>query len=49
MSDKYNILISMSLPFAACETEAEKVCKLSLEEHIQPFKDSMEKFISQGK
>ncbi|XP_053156816.1 formin-2 [Hemicordylus capensis] len=33
----------------ACETEAGKVCQLSLEEHIQPFKDSMEKFISQAK
>ncbi|XP_067320932.1 formin-2 isoform X1 [Anolis sagrei] len=33
----------------ACETEAGKVCKFSLEEHIQPFKDNMEKFISQAK
>ncbi|XP_077201361.1 formin-2 isoform X2 [Paroedura picta] len=33
----------------ACETEAGKVCQLSLEEHIQPFKDNMEKFISQAK
>uniref|UniRef100_A0A670IB88 Formin-2 n=1 Tax=Podarcis muralis TaxID=64176 RepID=A0A670IB88_PODMU len=32
-----------------CETEAGKVCQFSLEEHIQPFKDSMEKFISQAK
>ncbi|XP_061480565.1 formin-2 [Rhineura floridana] len=33
----------------ACETEAGKVCQFSLEEHIQPFKDNMEKFISQAK
>uniref|UniRef100_A0A6J0T6J9 Formin-2 n=1 Tax=Pogona vitticeps TaxID=103695 RepID=A0A6J0T6J9_9SAUR len=33
----------------ACETEAAKVCQFSLEEHIQPFKDNMEKFISQAK
>ncbi|XP_070590123.1 formin-2 isoform X2 [Erythrolamprus reginae] len=33
----------------ACETEAGKVCKFSLEEHIQPFKDNLDKFISQAK
>ncbi|XP_026560790.1 formin-2 [Pseudonaja textilis] len=33
----------------ACETEAGKVCQFSLEEHIQPFKDNMDKFISQAK
>ncbi|KAM6279404.1 formin-2 isoform 2-T2 [Porphyrio hochstetteri] len=32
-----------------CETEAAKVYQLSLEEHLQPFKDSMEQFISQAK
>nr|XP_034964263.1 formin-2 isoform X1 [Zootoca vivipara] len=32
-----------------CETEAGKVCQFSLKEHVQPFKDSMEKFISQAK
>uniref|UniRef100_K7G0T6 FH2 domain-containing protein n=1 Tax=Pelodiscus sinensis TaxID=13735 RepID=K7G0T6_PELSI len=33
----------------ACETEAGKVYQVSLEEHIQPFKDNMEKFINQAK
>ncbi|CAM4647881.1 unnamed protein product [Lepidochelys kempii] len=33
----------------ACETEAGKVYQVSLEEHIQPFKDSMEQFINQAK
>ncbi|KYO23808.1 formin-2 isoform A [Alligator mississippiensis] len=32
-----------------CETEAAKVYQLSLEEHLQPFKDNMEQFISQAK
>lgn len=34
---------------AVCETEMEKVCRLSPEEHLQPFKDKMEEFINQGK
>ncbi|XP_068920584.1 LOW QUALITY PROTEIN: formin-2 [Petaurus breviceps papuanus] len=33
----------------ACETEAGKVYQMSLEEHIQPFKESMEQFILQAK
>ncbi|XP_074845203.1 formin-2 [Carettochelys insculpta] len=33
----------------ACETEAGKVYQVSLEEHIQPFKDNMEQFINQAK
>ncbi|XP_038670133.1 formin-2 isoform X1 [Scyliorhinus canicula] len=33
----------------ACETEMEKVCRLSPEEHLQPFKDKMEEFINQAK
>ncbi|XP_051849490.1 formin-2 isoform X2 [Antechinus flavipes] len=33
----------------ACETEAGKVYQMSLEEHIQPFKESMEHFIFQAK
>ncbi|XP_069090782.1 formin-2 isoform X1 [Pleurodeles waltl] len=33
----------------ACETEAQKVYSLSLEEHLQPFKDQMEEFIEQAK
>ncbi|XP_041063441.1 formin-2 [Carcharodon carcharias] len=33
----------------ACETEMGKVCRLSPEEHLQPFKDKMEEFINQAK
>ncbi|GCB62700.1 hypothetical protein scyTo_0009570, partial [Scyliorhinus torazame] len=33
----------------ACESEMEKVCRLSPEEHLQPFKDKMEEFINQAK
>ncbi|XP_067844547.1 formin-2-like [Heptranchias perlo] len=32
-----------------CETEMEKVCRLSPGEHLQPFKDKMEEFINQAK
>ncbi|CAO2638526.1 Fmn2 [Lemmus lemmus] len=33
----------------ACEVEAGKVYQVSSEEHMQPFKESMEQFISQAK
>ncbi|KAM4860350.1 formin-2 isoform 2-T2 [Thomomys bottae] len=33
----------------ACEVEAGKVYQVSSEEHMQPFKDNMEQFISQAK
>ncbi|KAJ8013648.1 hypothetical protein DPEC_G00031990 [Dallia pectoralis] len=33
----------------ACNTEVEKVCKVSSEDHLQPFKDRMEEFLSQAK
>lgn len=33
----------------ACEMEAEKVYRLSAEEHLQPFKQHMEEFIEQAK
>uniref|UniRef100_A0A8C9L352 FH2 domain-containing protein n=1 Tax=Pavo cristatus TaxID=9049 RepID=A0A8C9L352_PAVCR len=39
----------ITLACLLCETEAAKVYQLSLEEHLQPFKDSMEQFISQAK
>ncbi|NXA15933.1 FMN2 protein, partial [Sapayoa aenigma] len=42
-------LRKMKKDLRACETEAAKVYQLSLEEHLQPFKDNMEQFISQGK
>jgi hypothetical protein len=35
--------------FSACEVEAGKVYQVSSEEHMQPFKENMEQFISQGK
>ncbi|KAK6489940.1 formin-2-like isoform X1 [Huso huso] len=33
----------------ACAIETEKVCCLSSEDHLQPFKDKMEEFLSQAK
>lgn len=33
----------------ACSAETEKVCKLSSEENLQPFKDKMDQFLSQAK
>ncbi|XP_057219952.1 formin-2 isoform X2 [Malurus melanocephalus] len=42
-------LRKMRKDLRACETEAAKVYQLSLEEHLQPFKDNMERFISQAK
>ncbi|XP_062376360.1 formin-2 [Sardina pilchardus] len=33
----------------ACEAERDKVCKVSSEEHLQPFKDKMEEFLTQAK
>ncbi|KAM4591298.1 uncharacterized protein fmn2a isoform 2-T2 [Odontesthes bonariensis] len=33
----------------ACLAETEKVCKLSSEESLQPFKDKMDEFLSQAK
>uniref|UniRef100_A0A672JJC3 FH2 domain-containing protein n=1 Tax=Salarias fasciatus TaxID=181472 RepID=A0A672JJC3_SALFA len=33
----------------ACSAETEKVCKLSSEETLQPFKSKMDEFLNQGK
>ncbi|KAG2467518.1 FMN2 protein, partial [Polypterus senegalus] len=33
----------------ACTTEADKVCRLSSEEHLQPFKEKMDEFLIQAK
>ncbi|TKS85780.1 Formin-2 [Collichthys lucidus] len=33
----------------ACSVETEKVCKLSSEDNLQPFKDKMDEFLSQAK
>ena len=37
-----------SLVVPACTSEVEKVCKVSSEEHLQPFKGKMDEFLSQG-
>ncbi|XP_028982854.1 formin-2 [Betta splendens] len=34
---------------SACSAETEKVCKLSSEENLQPFKEKMEEFLSRAK
>lgn len=39
----------LALFISACEVEAGKVYQVSSEEHMQPFKENMEQFISQGK
>lgn len=36
------------LVLSACSAETEKVFKLSSEENLQPFKDNMDTFLSQG-
>uniref|UniRef100_A0A667ZMD6 FH2 domain-containing protein n=1 Tax=Myripristis murdjan TaxID=586833 RepID=A0A667ZMD6_9TELE len=33
----------------ACSAETEKVCKVSTEDNLQPFKDKMDEFLSQAK
>ncbi|XP_067311786.1 formin-2 isoform X2 [Pseudorasbora parva] len=33
----------------ACSAETEKVCNVSSEEHLQPFKDKMEEFLTRAK
>lgn len=35
--------------FTACSAETEKVCNVSSEEHLQPFKNKMEEFLTRGK
>ncbi len=37
------------LYITACSAETEKVCNVSSEEHLQPFKDDMEEFLTGGK
>lgn len=34
--------------FPACTAQVEKVCSVTTEEHLQPFKDQMETFVSEG-
>lgn len=49
-SDCSECVPSWSLPpsVSACSAETEKVRKLSSEENLQPFKDKMDEFLSQG-
>ncbi|KAJ0060354.1 hypothetical protein NL108_010141, partial [Boleophthalmus pectinirostris] len=42
-------LLRLRKDLRACTTEVEKVCSVSEEEHLQPFKDKMEEFLSQAK
>lgn len=42
------ILISFSIILSACTSEVEKVCKVSDEDNLQPFKDKMDDFLAQG-
>lgn len=44
----FSLVSSWSSPVSACSAETEKVCKLSSEENLQPFKDKMDTFLSQG-
>ncbi|KAJ0016043.1 hypothetical protein NQD34_014333 [Periophthalmus magnuspinnatus] len=42
-------LLRLRKDLRACTAEVEKVCSVSDEEHLQPFKDKMENFLSQAK
>ncbi|XP_036427882.1 formin-2 [Colossoma macropomum] len=42
-------LLKLRKDLRACTTEVEKVCSVSSEEHLQPFKDKMEEFVSRAK
>ncbi|KAM7371304.1 hypothetical protein PAMP_010786 [Pampus punctatissimus] len=42
-------LIRLRKDLRACTSEVEKVCKISDEDYLQPFKDKMEDFLSQAK
>ncbi|KAM9462491.1 formin-2 [Clarias gariepinus] len=42
-------LLKLRKDLRACTAEVEKVCNVSSEEHLQPFKDKMDEFLSQAK
>ncbi|KAL2077927.1 hypothetical protein ACEWY4_025612 [Coilia grayii] len=42
-------LTKLRRDLSACTKEVEMVCRTSSEEHLQPFKDKMEDFLSKGK
>ncbi|XP_067286268.1 formin-2 isoform X2 [Pseudorasbora parva] len=42
-------LLRLRKDLRACTAQVEKVCSVSTEEHLQPFKDKMEAFVSEAK
>ncbi|XP_048852646.1 formin-like [Brienomyrus brachyistius] len=44
-SDLFSDLQSLKNKLAACEKDVQKVCRSTLVEHLQPFKDKMEAFV----
>ncbi|XP_056100695.1 formin-2 isoform X1 [Rhinichthys klamathensis goyatoka] len=42
-------LLRLRKDLRACTAQVEKVCSVSTEEHLQPFKDQMETFVSEAK
>ncbi|KAI5103532.1 formin-2-like isoform X1, partial [Silurus meridionalis] len=42
-------LLKLRKDLRACTAEVEKVCKVSSDDHLQPFKDKMEEFVSRAK
>uniref|UniRef100_W5K0U6 Formin 2 n=1 Tax=Astyanax mexicanus TaxID=7994 RepID=W5K0U6_ASTMX len=42
-------LLKLRKDLRACTVEVESVCQISSDENLQPFKDKMEEFVSQGK
>ncbi|XP_051523814.1 formin-2 [Myxocyprinus asiaticus] len=42
-------LLKLRKDLRVCTAEVEKVCSVTTEEHLQPFKDEMEKFVSEAK
>ncbi|KAK2875996.1 hypothetical protein Q8A67_020092 [Cirrhinus molitorella] len=42
-------LLRLRKDLRACTAEVEKVCSVATEEHLQPFKDKMEAFVSEAK
>ncbi|XP_073684712.1 formin-2 [Garra rufa] len=42
-------LLRLRKDLRACTAEVEKVCSVATEEHLQPFKDQMESFVSEAK
>ncbi|XP_043087077.1 formin-2 isoform X2 [Puntigrus tetrazona] len=41
-------LLRLRKDLRACTAEVDKVCSVSTEEHLQPFKEKMEAFVSEG-